>query len=219
MTNRWMAWLLAASLLIGILPLAARANESSESTAQGQGYGPNYIAENTRFVVVLGDKLDTRKLQTGKKFKAELGEDLVAPGGQAIARGSRLEGHISTVDSGLHARLLLSFDRIKTEHGWMPLAATVVNVPGEHSLKTDNEGEIQKATMNKTRAAEGTIAGAAAGAGTGALAGGSHGALIGAAVGAAVGGTAAVLTDRNMTLNKGQQLELQLDRPLEVPIR
>ena len=43
--------------------------------------------------------------------------------------------------------------------------------------------------------------------------------VIGAALGGALGGTAGLLTDRNMTLNKGQQLEIELDRPLEVPWR
>jgi hypothetical protein len=34
-----------------------------------------------------------------------------------------------------------------------------------------------------------------------------------------VGGAAGALTDRNLKLIKGQQLELQLDRPLQVPAR
>jgi len=194
-----------------------QARQSAYEAPADQGHSSRYIAEGTRFVVLLDDKLNSRKLKQSKRFKAELGEDLTAPNGATIPRGSRIQGHVSSVDSGFHARVMLSFDRIETRHGWMPLAATVISVPGEHSVKTDSEGEIEKTGMKKERAAEGAAAGAAAGAGTGAIAGGPQGALIGAAAGAALGGSAAILSDRNMTLNKGQQLELQLDRELEVP--
>ena len=51
----------------------------------------------------------------------------------------------------------------------------------------------------------------------GAVAAGPHGAIIGAAAGGVFGGGAGVLTDRDLKLNKGQQLELRLDRPLQIP--
>ncbi len=215
MTKRRPAVNWTAALWLALLPALAAIPALAQSGYAGPG--SNYIAEGTRFVVVLDDKLDTNKLDTGKHFKAKLGEDLTAPNGETIPRGKKLKGHVSSVDRGLHGRVLLSFDSIETRHGWMPLAATVVGVPGEHGVKTGNEGEIEKAGLNKKRVAEGALAGAAVGAGTGALAGGAHGAIIGAGVGAAVGGTAGALTNRDLKLDKGQQLELQLDRPLEVP--
>lgn len=215
MTKRWPAWALVLALLAG--GVYGMAQESAAPSNQASA--SNYIPEGTRFVVLLDSKLESSKLQSGKQFKAKLGEDLTAPNGQAIARGSKLKGHVSSADQGLHGRMLLAFDSIETQHGWMPIASTVVDVPGEHGVKTGNEGEIEKSGLNKQRVAESTVAGAAVGAGTGAIAGGSHGALIGAAAGAALGGTAGALSDRNLTLNKGQQLELQLDRPLEVPMR
>jgi hypothetical protein len=218
MIRQWRALVLVLALVSAVPGFAQWSTEPQPWTqAQGQGYGPNYILDGTRFVVLLDDKLETSKLKEGKQFKAKLGEDLTAPNGSVIPRGKKMKGHISSVGGGLHARMLLSFDQIETKHGWVPIAATVTGIPGEHSLKANNEGEIEKASMNKKRTAEGVVAGAAAGAGAGAAAGGARGALIGAAAGAAIGGTAAVLTDRNMTLNKGQQLELQLDRPLQVP--
>ncbi len=210
MIKHWPAWILAGALWLAAVPARAQWNAPPQ-------YASNYIPEGTRFVVVLDDKLDTAKLEQGKRFKAKLGEDLVAPNGDMIPRGKKLKGHVSSVDRGLHGRVLLSFDSIETRHGWVPLAATVVDVPGEHAVKTGEEGEIEKKGVGKKRAAEGILAGAAVGAGTGAVAGGSHGAIIGAGVGAAVGGTAAILTDRNFKLDKGQQLELQLDRGLQVP--
>jgi hypothetical protein len=216
MTKR--RWALAVALLLAIPAFAQWSTEPQPRTqAPGQGYGPNYIPDGTRFVVQLDDKLETAKAKEGKTFKAKLGEDLVAPDGNMIPRGKKLKGHISTVGGGLHARMMLSFDQIETQHGWVPIAATVTGLPGEHSVKTSEEGEIEKASISKKRTIEGVAGGAAVGAGTGAAAGGAHGAMIGAVAGAAIGGTAAALTDRNMTLNKGQQLELQLDRPLQVP--
>jgi hypothetical protein len=66
------------------------------------------------------------------------------------------------------------------------------------------------------------IESAAIGAGVGALggvvAGGSHGAAIGAGVGGGAGLGAGLLTDRNLKLDKGQMLEVRLDRPLQVPV-
>jgi hypothetical protein len=214
MTKRWSAWAVALMLCVAAIPAFA---QFSARPQQGQGYGPNYIPDGTRFVVVLDDKLDTSKLSEGKQFKVKLGEDLVAPNGDMVPRGKKLKGHISRVDKGFHGGLMMSFDQIDTRHGWVPVAATVVDVPGEHSVKANGEGEISKTGIGKKRTAEGALAGAAVGAGTGAIAGGTHGAIIGAAAGAAVGGTAAILTDRTLKLNKGQQLELQLDRPLQVP--
>jgi len=195
--------------------------------AAAQTYPVNYpitnnsaIPEGTRFVVRLKDKLDTNKAEPGKKFKAELMEDLVAPNGLTIPRGKKLKGHVSSVDHGYHARLLLSFDQIDTEHGAMPIAATVTSVPGEHAVKqeTGPEGEISRPGVDKRRAIEGAAIGAGVGAATGAAAGGGKGAAIGAAAGAGAGLGASFLFGRNITLQKGQQLELRLDRPLTVPV-
>jgi hypothetical protein len=190
---------------------------SVSAQAQGPG-GSNVIPEGTRFVVLLASQLQTDKLTPGKHFKAKLGEDLAAPNGVRIVRGSVLKGHVSSVDRGLYGRLLLAFDSIDTSHGVAPIAVTVVGVPGDHGLKTGKEGEIQKVGLSKMRIAEGAMAGAAAGAGTGAIASGVHGAVVGAGVGAVVGGTASTLTNHNLRLEKGQQLELELDRPFQVPV-
>lgn len=182
--------------------------------------GSGAIPDGTRFVVRLKDKLDSNKIKPGKTFKAELMEDLTAPNGQVIPRGKTLKGHVSSVDNGFHGRLILSFDQIDTNHGSMPIAATVTSVPGEHGVKpeTGAEGEIERTGVDKRRAAEGVAIGAAAGTATGAIAGGSKGAIIGAAAGAGVGLGASLLTGRDLVLQKGQQLELRLDRPLQVPV-
>ncbi len=211
MTLRRLVWLTLSALLAS-LPALAQGREISADAP-----GPNWIAEGTRFIIRLDDSLDTKKLKPGKHFKAKLAEDLQAPNGETIPRGKKIKGHVSSVDRGLHGRVLLSFDEIETRHGWMPLAATVSDVPGEHSFKTGNEGEIERKGVSKKRVIETAAAGAGVGAVAGGATAGAHGAIIGAGAGAAVGAGAGLLTDRDFKLDKGQQLELRLDRPLQVP--
>ncbi len=211
------------SRLAGILLILASWALAQYRDSGPYSYGappPNVIPEGTQFLVLLGDKLDTSKVQQGKKFKAILGEDLVAPNGAVIPRGKKVKGHVSSVERGFHARLLLSFDQIETESGWIPLAATVTGVPGEHGAKnTGSEGEIGRKGVDKTRAVESAAAGAAIGAVGGTVAAGPHGAIVGAAVGGAAGLGAGMLTDRDLKLDKGTQLELRLDRQLVLPVQ
>jgi hypothetical protein len=189
----------------------------SRSYDQGNYNNPYQIPAGSTFIVRLDDTLDTSKNLNGKKFTAKLAEDLVTPNGQVIPRGKKIHGHISSAGGGFNGRMLLSFTEIETRHGWVPLIATVVSVPGEHGVNTDDkEGEIKK-TVDKRRTVESAAAGAAIGATAGALGGGGKGAAIGAGAGAALGTTAGILTDRNLRLDKGTQLELRLDRPLTVP--
>jgi hypothetical protein len=179
---------------------------------------PNAIPEGTTFLVRLEDKLDTRKLQQGKHFKVKLGEDLIAANGNTIPRGKKIKGHVSSVEQGLHARMLLSFDEIETNHGWVPLIATVTGVPGEHAVKQpDAEGEIERKGMSKRHLIEAVAVGAALGTATGAAAGGGKGAGIGAGAGAGLGALAGFMTDHDLRLDKGTTLEVRLDHPLQIP--
>lgn len=180
---------------------------------------PNVIPADTQFEIQLKDTLDTAKDSPGKKFKAKLAQDLTAPDGTRIPMGSELKGHVSDVEGGFHSRLLLSFDEIKTKHGWVPLAATVAGVPGEHGVQSETgpEGEIKHAKVDTRREVETAAAGAALGALAGVAAGGGKGAAIGAAAGGGVGAGVGLLTGRNIRLNKGQMLEVRLDRDIFLP--
>jgi hypothetical protein len=191
-------------VLSAVMVIAAAAQDSRPPLA------PHTIPDGTTFLIRLEDKLDTSRLQPGKHFKAKLAEDLVGPDGAMIPRGKKIKGHVSSVDNGFHARLLLSFDEIETEHGWVPLIATVTDVPGERGIKRpDEEGEIERKGANKRREVE-----RAAG---GAVAGGGRGAAIGAGIGAVAGAVSGLFTDRRLRLEKGTTLELRLDHPLQVP--
>jgi hypothetical protein len=215
--NRRTTWLAIPLFLLASLSLLAQFSTRPPNDGAA-GPGPNYIAEGTRFMIRLDDTLDTNKLDPGKKFKAKLAEDLVAPDGSIIPAGRKVRGHVSDVDRGFHGRILLSFDEIETRNGWRPLIASVSDVPGEHGVKpVGDEGEIERAGHSKQRTVEDAAAGAAVGAAAGAIGGGGRGAAIGAGAGAGAGVAAALLFDRNVKLQKGQQLELRLDRPLQVP--
>src|SRR5438552_5757954 len=140
---------------------------------------PNAIPEGTRFLIRLNDRLDTRKLQPGKHFKAKLAEDLVCRHVPDITRGKTIKGHVSSVEQGLHARMMLSFDEIDTGHGNMPLIATITGVPGDHAVKEPGEeGELQRKGMSKEHEIEAVAVGAGIGAAAGAAKGGGKGAGI-----------------------------------------
>jgi hypothetical protein len=202
--------------LAGLTPVFAQVLQTRPGAPPAAG--SNVIPEGTKFIIRLNDKLDTAKLKSGKNFTAQLAEDLAAPSGAVIPRGKKVKGHVSSVERGMHARLLLSFDSIDTQHGSMPLVATVSGVPGEHAVKSPNgEGDIQRKGPSKDRMIETGAVGAGIGAVSGIMGGGSRGAAIGAAAGGALGVGAGLLTDRDLKLNKGQMLELRLDRPLQVP--
>src|SRR5580765_596329 len=181
---------------------------------------PNAIPEGTRFLIRLNDKLDTRDLKPGKRFKAKLSEDLVAGNGAVIPRGKTVKGHVSSIEQGLHARMMLSFDEIDTGHGSMPLIATITGVPGDHAVKEPGEeGELQRKGMSKQHEIEAVAVGAGIGAAAGAAKGGGKGAGIGAGAGAGVGAIAGLLTDHDLRLEKGTVLEVRLDHPLQIPYR
>ncbi|PYX07672.1 MAG: hypothetical protein DMG88_14095 [Acidobacteria bacterium] len=210
-TLRSLSWCFALSL--AAFPLIAEESPNPP-------VAPHTIPEGTTFLMRLEDRLDTSRLQQGKHFKGKLSEDLTGPDGTLIPRGKKIKGHVSEVQNGFHARLLLSFDEIETNHGWVPLIATVTGVPGERGVKPpDEEGEIERRGMNKRHEIERAGAGAGVGAVGGAVAGGGRGAAIGAGIGAAVGAVSGFLTDRNLHLDKGTTLEVRLDHPLQVPWR
>ena len=165
---------------------------------------PNAVPEGTTFLVRLQDKLDTAELHRGEHFKVKLDEDLISANGNMIPRGKKIKGHVSSVEHGGHARLLLSFDEIETKHGWIALIATVIGVPGEHGIKAPNsEGEIERKGPSAKQTIEDATAGAAAGSTD------SEG-------GAGAGAKASQRANR-LRLEKGATLEVRLDRALQIP--
>lgn len=197
---------------------ADQAQTQTVAATYGNVAYPNEVPDGYRFLVTLDEPLDTATATRGKHFKALLRESIVAPNGQTIPGGHWITGHVSDVQRGFNAHLLLSFDEIQTARGWIPLSATVVELPSEHGLRqVGREGEIEREPVDVRRALEGAGVGAVIGASTGSAAGGGKGAAVGAATGAATGASIATLTDRNILLDRGAQLVLRLDRGILVP--
>jgi hypothetical protein len=216
--RRFATSILFSAVLLGTTSLPLLAQFSERGATAPYPNSPNTIPEGTTFLARLEDKLDTKNVKAGKHFKAKLAEDLVAPSGAVIPRGKKIKGHISGVEQGLHARMIVNFDEIETDHGWVPLVATLSSVPGEKAARQpDAEGEIERKSASKTRVIEAAAVGAGLGAAAGAAAGGGKGAGIGAGAGAAAGALAGVLTQHDIRLEKGTTLELRLDHPLQVP--
>ena len=180
----------------------------------------NVIPQGTEFLIQLTDRLDTHNVRTGDPFHARLVEPLVASDGLTIAEGRTIKGHVSSVEPGLHTRLLLSFDEVDTGHGWRPFFATVIGVPGEHGLKEiGEEGQIGRKGMTKEQIAEAVVVGAGEGAEAGMHAGGKRAAVHAAGEGAANGAFNALEAGRDLVLDQGTALEIRLDRNLTIPRR
>jgi len=210
------SYLLPALLLAGVACVSAAGQSSDPAIAPMAP--PNAVPEGTTFLIRLNDTLDTNRLRPGDHFEARLAEDLIAGNNDMIRRDSKIHGHVSEVQPGLHTRLLLSFDEVKSRHGWIPLIATVIGVPGEHGLKpTGEEGEIERKGMSKERVIEAVAVGAGTGVAAGAASG--RGAGSGAGSGAAAGALYALTVDRNLVLQKHSVLEVRLDRNLQLPSR
>ena len=181
---------------------------------------PNAIPDGSRFIIKLKDTLDTKKMEDGKHFKAELREDLVTPSGLIIPKGRTIKGHVGRFEHGYTgSKMQLALDEIETRKGWVPLIATVTGVPGDPSIKASGEeGEIYRKGPDKKKVITNAAIGAAVGAVSGSVVGGHKGAAIGAAAGAGLGtGSSFLFKGGDMKLDKGTQLEVRLDRDLVVP--
>jgi len=179
---------------------------------------PNAVPQGSVALIQLTDRLDTHTAKAGDRFHAKLAEDLTTASGATIPMGKKIKGHISAVEPGLRNRLLLSFDEIETDHGWVPLIATVTGVPGEHGLQqVGEEGEIGRKGMTKEEIAEAVVIGASQGAAEGAHNGGKRGAETGAENGAANSAYNAFESGHDLILEKGTALEIRLDRNLTIP--
>jgi hypothetical protein len=177
------------------------------------------VVPGTRVLVRLEDELNTGECKTNYKFKVRTMEPLEAGSGFYLPAGAEIRGHVSKVEPAAiagRAKLYLVFDDIKTRFGVLPLVADVVDVPGDHSVKTGpgTEGMIQG--KNSTQQAAGEAA--AEGAGMGAVRGIKDKNAKEAVEKAAEAALAAYLMEtgrgHEIDLPKGAKLELELERAL-----
>ena len=202
--------------LLGITGLPCGAQQQP-TVAPGSALAAYEIPAGTRFLIGLESKLSTKNSKPGKRFKAKTLEPLATSEGVVVPPGAEVRGHIDKAErAGLtgRARIWMTFDDIKVRGSRVPLIAEVTDMPGERSVKADEDGGIESRKDKAARQAEAVAAGAAIGAAAGAAARGGKGAAIGAAVGAAGGFIATSGYGQELTLEKNAKLELTLDRPI-----
>lgn len=210
-------FIFGTALMLFCLP--ALAQDETEAPAPPPA-PPNAVAQGTIGLIQLTDRIDTRTVKSGDHFHARLAEPLTADDGETIPEGAKIKGHVSSVFPGFQTRILLSFDQIQTEHGWVPLIATVTGVPGEHGMRAvGEEGEIGRKGMTKEEIAEAVVVGAGRGAVEGERARGKKGAAEGAGAGAADAAVSAFESAHDLILDKDTALEIRLDRNLLVSRR
>src|SRR6266568_4024861 len=127
------------------------------------------VAPGTKFLVRLDEELGTKATQQKAKFQVRTLEPLEAGSGIYLPAGAEIRGHISHVEpAGVagRAKLWLTFDEISTKFGDLPIVAEVVDVPGDHSVKSGpkKEGLIEGRSSTQQDAAQAAAAGAAVGA-------------------------------------------------------
>jgi hypothetical protein len=177
------------------------------------------VVPGTRVLVRLEDELNTGECKTNYKFKVRTMEPLEAGSGFYLPAGVEIRGHVSKVEPAAitgRAKLYLVFDDIKTRFGVLPIVADVVDVPGDHSVKSGpgSEGVIQGKKSTQQAAGEA----AAEGAGVGAVRGIKDKNAKEAVEKAAEAALAAYLMEtgrgHEIDLPKGAKLELELERSL-----
>ena len=172
--------------------------------AQNHAFAPlpsansNEIPEGKTVLIRLGQRLETRNARPGQHFKALLAEDLIAPNGNMLPRGSRIRGHISRASQGVHPRLLLSFDGVESQRGWEPLLASVTAVPGEHGVKDDEDGSIEAASHASRTSSDSDEP---------------------RSPWSRIGGVAGFFADHSVRLEKGAILEIRLDHAIQLARR
>jgi hypothetical protein len=201
----------------------------------GLGATESKIPKDTTLKLVLKDDLSTKKNKIGDKFTAELVDPVVIDGSTLLTKGTKVEGAIIKLEkskrlAGLKgkASLVLSFDRIRTRGGDLPIAATLVSVHDpmikseqreemartkESDEKIKEHGEVEAKNDVKNMAMKGTV-GVAAGTVSGARFGDiSDGLLLGS-----IGGAVAILAPKGkeVILPAGTGLQVRIDRDLEV---
>jgi hypothetical protein len=203
----FIARLIVSVFCLALLITAAQSQTRRRSAARSY----LSIPRGTEIKVRLEKEIDTQKSRGGDRFTATV----LSPRAYADAT---IEGHVAKInESGKltgKTALALSFDRIRLRNGRSGrMAAQVVRVYGEDSVKeVDEEGNVKSGSKGKTTAVR-TGGGAALGAIVGGIAGGGKGAAIGAAVGAGAGAASTAIQGSNkLKLESGTEILIKTTR-------
>lgn len=182
------------------------------------------LAEGTKIAFTLNDTLSTKNSRAGDDFSGVVSRSVRVGNEIVIPEGSAVHGTVTHVKrpgrTKGRAELNLRFEAIELPDGTQLLiAASLTELDEKEKETVTDEGGVKGEGSKKRNAA--TIgAGAGIGAAIGAIAGGGKGAVAGGAIGAGAG-TGAVLVTRgkDIKLDRGTELAIQLDRALTVTVK
>src|SRR5262249_24972681 len=205
------ARLIVSVFCLALLIPAAQSQTRRRSVPQRSTARFVTIPRGTEIKIRLEDEIDSKKSRDGDRFRATV----LSPRNYADAT---IEGHIAKIDesgklSG-KTELALSFDRIHLRNAQSGrMAAQVVKVYGEDSVKeADEEGNVKSGSKGNTTAV-GPGGGAGLGAIGGGIAGGGKGAAIGAAIGAGAGAASTAIQGSNkVKLESGTEILIRTTR-------
>ncbi len=178
------------------------------------------VVPGTRFMVSLGQDLNTKELHQNQTFQVRTMEPLEAGGGIFLPSGATISGHVSRVEAAGttgRAKVWLTFDEIQTRFGKLPIVAEVSSVPGDHSIKVGPivDGAIEgRPGGTQKEAAQAAATGAAMGAVKGVKDKNKKEAAKGAAMAALEGYLEESGRGSEIDLPRGAKLELELERAL-----
>ena len=182
------------------------------------------VAEGTKIVFTLNDSLSTKNNREGEPFSGVVSRSVRVGDQVVIPEGSRILGQVSHVQRPGRVKgrgeLGLRFDRLELPDGESyDLSASLTSLDESEKESVTEEGQV-KGEGTKKRDAATIGAGAGIGAVIGAIAGGGKGAAIGAGGGAAAGTGLVLLTrGKDVSLKRGSELAIQLDRPLTIEVK
>jgi hypothetical protein len=205
------ARLIVSVFCLALVIPAAQSQTRRRSTPQRSTARFLPIPHGTEIKIRLENEIDSKKSRDGDRFTATV----LSPRNYADAT---IVGHVAKIDesgklSG-KTELSLTFDRISLRNGQSGrMAAQVVKVYGEDSVKeVDEEGNVKSGSKGKTTAVR-TGGGAALGAIVGGIAGGGKGAAIGAAIGAGAGAASTAIQGSNkVKLDSGTEILIRTTR-------
>lgn len=206
---------LGAALMLSVFnateAVAQKSKSSTTKRSTAKAKPAPKVPVGTEMKIRLENEIDTKESKDGETFKATV----LTPSNYADAT---IDGHIAKIDKSGKLKgkteLALSFDTIRLKSGGtIPMAAQVVKVYGEDSVKeVDEEGNVKSGSKGKTTAVR-TGGGAALGAIIGGVAGGGKGAAIGAIVGGAAGaGSTYIQGSNKVKLESGTEMLIKTTR-------
>ncbi len=127
--------------------------------------GAQDLPAGTALPVMMSTRLNAKGAKPGQKIEGKLMQEVLQPSsGEMIKSGSRVTGHVISVDKpgASGSRIVLQFDELQDEHGTIPLNVRVRALAGSASVfqagvPVDNNTDAEPPTQWATKQVGGEI--------------------------------------------------------------